>query len=307
MPTHRFRHILIIADIEGSSGCWSRRGASFLTHEWRQACLDMAADVNAVAVALFDAGVRHVTVKDFHRTGYNILPEQIDPRATVISGYRQGPVPGLGDPSTSEAVVMLGMHAASGTPGFLAHTLTSRIDRLEVNGRPLTEAELFCASLAPFGIRPVFFSGCPVACRQAAEVLHGIRCFPIDKSSGASNFDADAWRVKLAHAAQASLANADTAPYAPEGPFKAVVTLREGEHAAKKIAGRWHLDQSGRHLYLHTHTIHALYDQLIRICYLTPITEKILPASLFFYHVIGRLGLVWVRKSAQKDSLAIQS
>lgn len=46
------RHILIIADIEGSSGCWSRRDAAFLNREWAQACDGMSADVAAVANAL---------------------------------------------------------------------------------------------------------------------------------------------------------------------------------------------------------------------------------------------------------------
>jgi D-amino peptidase len=300
---HNFRHILIIADIEGSSGCWSYRGSSFMTRQWRHACYDMTADVNGVVDALFDAGVRRITVKDFHRTGYNILPERINPKATVVSGYRPGPVPGLGDPGDAEGVMLLGMHAASGTPGFLAHTLTSRIKRLEVNGEPMAEVALFCASLAPFGVRPIFFSGCPVACRQAASAVKGIHCFPIDKTDGPKTFDAVSWRAGFANAARASLKNAYTKPYVPEGPFEAVVTLRDGEPAAKKIADRWHIEQNGPDLYLHAPTIHTLYDQLIRICYLTPGIEKILPAALLLYHLIGRFGQGWVRRSALNDGM----
>ena len=47
------------------------------------------------------------------------------------------------------------MHAASGSDGFLALTLTSRIARLEVNQRLLAKIELFAASLAPWKIRPI--------------------------------------------------------------------------------------------------------------------------------------------------------
>ena len=71
------------------------------------------------------------------------------------------------DPGDADGLMMLGMHAASGTGGFLAHTLTSRLASLEVNGRPLAEIELFAASLAPHNIPVIFFSGCPVACAQA--------------------------------------------------------------------------------------------------------------------------------------------
>jgi D-amino peptidase len=47
---------------------------------------------------LFDAGVKTVTVKDFHRTGFNLLPELMDPRVNVVQGYIKGPVPGMGNP-----------------------------------------------------------------------------------------------------------------------------------------------------------------------------------------------------------------
>jgi D-amino peptidase len=119
----------------------------------------MSRDVDAVVKGLFGAGVARVTVKDFHRTGYNLIPEMIDRRARIVCGYYQGPVPGLGDPTDADALMMIGMHAAAGTHGFLAHTLTSRLASLTVAGRPLAEVELFAASLAPHGIPAVFFSG----------------------------------------------------------------------------------------------------------------------------------------------------
>ena len=121
--TQKIKNILIIADIEGSSGCWNYAASSFMTDQWCKACVDMTRDVNAVTHALLDAGVEQITVKDFHRTGFNLLPEMIDPRVKIVSGYRRKPVPGIGDPDEARAVVFLGMHAASGTGGFLAHTL----------------------------------------------------------------------------------------------------------------------------------------------------------------------------------------
>jgi D-aminopeptidase len=160
---------LVIADIEGSSGCWNYGGSSFMTEAWSLACLEMSKDVNAVATALLRAGVERVIVQDFHRTGYNILPEFIDPEVEVRSRYRLGPVPGMGSPGDANAAMFLGMHAASGTKGFLPHTLTSRVSRLEVNGKPLPEVALFSASLAPFGIPPVFFPVVPQRAHRRAR------------------------------------------------------------------------------------------------------------------------------------------
>jgi len=292
----RYKSILIIADVEGSSGCWDYRASSFKTPEWARACVAMSLDVAAVVNALFESGVKNIRVKDFHRTAYNLLPELIDPHAEIIHGYHSGPVPGLGNPGSAEAVLFLGMHAASGSDGFLAHTLTSRLAQLQVNGRPMAEIELFAAALAPYGIRPIFFSGCPVAVDQAGAVIENIGVYPIDKSPGPECFDVESWRAGLAKAAAASLVNDLTAPYQPDGPIRALVKLRDGAAVARRLANRWNFGHDGNQIIFNAPDMGALYRQLIRICYLTPLVEKILPIGLLAYNLWGRMGLAWVRR-----------
>jgi D-aminopeptidase len=267
-----------------------------MTDDWSVACVEMTRDVNAVVRAVFRAGVKRVIVKDFHRTGYNILPELIDPRAQVVSGYKCGPVPGIGYPGGAEAVMFLGMHAASGTEGFMAHTLTSRIIWLEVNRKPLAEVELFAASLAPYGVKPIFFSGCSVACAQAKAAIRKIDSYPIDKSVGAESLDADAWRSGLANSAVQALGNTASEPYAPTGPFRAEVTMQAGDKTVRKLARRWGFGSDGSRIFLEAADMRQLYGELIKLCYLTPLTEKILPAALFLNNLKGRIGLEWVRR-----------
>ena len=298
-----YSHILIIADLEGSSGCWNYTASAFMTDEWCRACLEMSRDVNEVVGALFDAGVKSVTIKDFHRTGYNMFPELIDSRATLISGYRRGPIPGIGNPTGAQAVMFLGMHAASGSDGFLAHTLTSRIARLEVNQRLLAEIELFAASLKPWKIRPIFFSGCPVACKQAAAVVENINCFPIDKSRGPEGFDSVNWRSDLAQAAVKSLSNHKTRPYEPIGPFDARVTMRDGEAVAARLARRWTVEQVGAEIRIHSASFQQLYLDLIRLCYLTPAIEKVLPLALAAFNLKGRIGIARARRRSKRWGL----
>ncbi|UCD78733.1 MAG: M55 family metallopeptidase [Desulfobacterales bacterium] len=297
-----FNQILIIADIEGSSGCWNYRASSFMTPEWARACLAMTLDVKAVVEALLKAGVEHIRVKDFHRTGYNLLPEMIGADCEIIHGYRRGPVPGIGDPGKAQAVIFMGMHAASGTDGFLAHTLTSRIERLEVNGKPLAEIELFASALTPFGVRPIFFSGCPVACKQALAAIENICVYPINKTLGNERFDIESWRFGLAKAAVASLENDLTVPCQPNGPFQALVKMRAGEAVARKLAHRWNLDCQDDQILIAAAGIQELYLALIRVCYLTPLVEKMLPICLFAYNLWGRIGLAWVRRQIKECS-----
>ena len=157
----RLKRVLIIADIEGSSGCWNYAASSFMTPEWALACADMTEDIRMVVDALLEDGAEEIIIKDFHRTGYNLLPERIDRRARVDSGYALGPIPGVGKPGRAEAVMFIGLHAASGTEGFLPHTMTSRLASVRVGGRLLPEVALFASILAPYGIRAGFIFRMP--------------------------------------------------------------------------------------------------------------------------------------------------
>ena len=160
----------------------------------------------------------------------------------------------------------------------------------------MAEVELFAASLAPWGIRPIFFSGCPVACEQATAVIKHMECFPIDKSRGPESFNASAWRCALAQAAVQALSNQKTKPYQPTGPFEARVTLQQGKAAAVRLARRWNFDQTGEQIRLQADQIDQLYLALIKLCYLTPLTARILPLALMASNLRGRLGIIWARR-----------
>jgi D-aminopeptidase len=201
----------------------------------------------------------------------------------------------MGDPGKAQAVLFLGLHAASGTDGFLPHTMTSRLAAVRVNGAPLSEVSLFAALLAPYGIRPVFFSGCPAACRQAAAAIPGIFTYSIDKQKGPEGFDVLAWRYGLAQGAVASLANHDARPLAEKGPFKVEVFFRDGDAAALKVARRWRLEQCGDGVRFEIRDLPALFLTLSRICYLRPAWLPLLPLALPLYRLMGRAGLHWAR------------
>ncbi len=165
----------------------------------------------------------------------------------------------------------------------------------------MAEIELFASALAPFGIKPIFFSGCPVACRQAAAVIDNISCYPIDKTMGDDNFNRSQWRAGLAESVVESLDNDQPPPYQPNGPMQARLTLRDGEATAQKIADRWKIERNRNQIFLSAPSRQALYLELIRICYLTPLVEKTLPVCLLAYNLWGRIGLSWVRRQIRKS------
>lgn len=293
------RHVLIICDIEGSSCCTNYAATQFLGTGWPKACLGMSLDVDSVVKALFRAGAQKVYVKDFHRTGYNLFPEIIDPRAKLISGYRKGPVPGLGSPYDATGLIMLGMHSPSGSNGFLPHTLTSRIERLEVNGSLLSEAELFAAVLAPYHIAPLFLSGCPSACRYASRKIPGINTFPVNKEISLSQNQVKAWRRTLSERAVSSLSDPASSPFQPMGPFKTAVTMAGNRRTAATIARRWGHRHRACTIHFSTDTVDNLFLELIKLAYLTPAALALLPIGLALYDIIGRTGLKWAGRQVK--------
>ena len=303
--TSRYDNVLIVADIEGTSACWSYEASRLFDSDWPAACVGMTRDVDAVARALFDAGVKTVTVKDFHRTGFNILPELMDPRVNVVHGYIKGPVPGMGNPNGAKAVMFVGLHAATREDGFLGHTLTSRIRRLEVNGRVITEVELFSGSLAPFGLRPIFLSGDTGACRQAESAIPGLRTFALDKSNGPDGIDIAAWRSDLGRAAVDALNGSSTDVFLPQGPFSAKVIFRDGASAAAKAARPWKLPVDKDAVLVEAKDFDSLYMALIRLAYLTPLTDRLSGPALGLFNLWGRLGLAWVRRRIRKGVIDV--
>ena len=67
----------IIADIEGSSDCWSYEGSSFMTAEWARACLGMTRDV-----------AEYPAVEPLER--YNAIPRTT--RSAILLYRTLGPV-----------------------------------------------------------------------------------------------------------------------------------------------------------------------------------------------------------------------
>jgi hypothetical protein len=139
-----------------------------------------------------------------------------------------------------------------------------------------------------------------VACKQAAAVIQNLDCFAIDKSRGVDNFDSNTWRSGLAQAAVKSLTNHRTIPYEPVGPLDAIVTMRDGKAVASKLARRWRFMQNGSQIRIQAADMIDLYLALIKLCYLTPAIEKILPLALMIFNLQGRMGILRARRRLKR-------
>jgi D-amino peptidase len=262
----------VVADLEGSTGAWSRAHTLLRTPEWQEARVELTRDMNAVAGALYEMGVRGVVVKDFHRTGYNLIPKYLDQRVKLVSGYYTGPAVGYGNLHNADFALFVGLHAAGGNKdGFLPHTLTSRIAEILVNGERLCEAELFATVLSGFHVPVGFFSGCPVACREAARKMNWLVTCQIPKDPeiyGDERRRTEYIRRKRQElsAKVKEMSSPEQNPlFAMKPPFECQVIFHEEAEARRMNS--WNFPREGKVLRFQAERFLDLYQSLLKIAY----------------------------------------
>ncbi|MEU3853424.1 M55 family metallopeptidase [Streptomyces sp. NPDC029554] len=161
--------ILISADMEGATGVtWPDDvipGAS----PWERCRSLFTSDVNAAVLGFLDGGADEVLINEAHATMRNLLLEQLDERAQLLTGRHKAlsMVEGVqyGD---VDGVAFVGYHAGAGMEGVLAHTyLANSITGVWLNDVRASEGLLNAHVAAEFGVPVVLVTGDDVACEDA--------------------------------------------------------------------------------------------------------------------------------------------
>jgi len=165
--------VFISVDMEGISGVVHSDQTSSGTPEYGTARKWMAQDVNAAVEGALEAGATEIVVNDSHGSMRNVDPDDLDPRATLISGSPKplSMMQGI-DPSFA-ACIFIGYHAKAGTEdAILDHTISSSVVRLiKVNGIEVPELGLNAAIAGCYGVPVILVSGDAAVCRQTGEIL----------------------------------------------------------------------------------------------------------------------------------------
>ncbi len=165
--------VFISVDMEGISGIVHGDQTTPGTPEYPAGRKWMAQDVNAAVEGALEAGATEVVVNDSHGSMRNIDPDDIHPRAILISGSPKPLSMMQGIDASFAACLLIGYHAKAGTEdAILDHTISGSVVRaVRVNGSELPELGLNAAIAGYFGVPVVLVSGDTAVCRQAAEVL----------------------------------------------------------------------------------------------------------------------------------------
>lgn len=215
--------VLISADMEGVCGVTSwvqvmppeYGGGQRSTVEYERARLRLTREVNAAVEGAFKGGASEVIVNDSHDGMRNLIPEELHREVRFITGNDKawGMMQGIEEVGDG-AVFFVGYHAKAGTPAApLAHTWTSYVLDVGLNGRSTGEFGLNAAVAGHFGARVVLVTGDDQAVAQTQALLGD---------------DVQGVVVKTGYSSTSAL---------HLHPERAQALIREGAEAAVKQAG----------------------------------------------------------------------
>ncbi|MBW1596031.1 M55 family metallopeptidase [Streptomyces sp. JJ38] len=161
--------ILVSADMEGATGVTWPDDVLPGHAQWERHRPMFTGDVNAAVAGFFDGGADDVLVNEAHWTMRNLLLDQLDERARMLTGRHKelSMVEGVqrGD---VDGVAFVGYHAAAGAEGVLAHTyLANSVTGVWVDGTRASEGLLNALVCAEFGVPVVLVTGDDKACEDA--------------------------------------------------------------------------------------------------------------------------------------------
>ncbi|HTA02320.1 MAG TPA: M55 family metallopeptidase [Streptosporangiaceae bacterium] len=162
--------ILISADMEGATGVTWPADVDPGTDEWQRCRRMFTSDVNAAVVGFLEAGADTVVINEAHSTMRNLLLEELDERAVMLTGRHKdlSMVEGIqhGD---IDGVAFVGYHAAAGAEGVLAHTyLANSITAVRLNGARASEGLLNAHVAGQYGTPVILITGDDRTCADAA-------------------------------------------------------------------------------------------------------------------------------------------
>ena len=132
----------------------------------------MTSEANAAIRGARDAGANTVLVNDSHWLMSNLLAEDLDPSAELLSGgpKRLSMVEGID--AGFDAAMFIGYHARAGTQNAtIDHTYTSRVYEVRVNRAPVGELALNAALAGVFGVPVALVSGDQSLAAEAKALL----------------------------------------------------------------------------------------------------------------------------------------
>lgn len=167
---------MISADMEGATGVTWTEDVAPGTEQWQRFRQMFTSDVNACIAGLCQGGATDVLVNEAHSTQRNILLEDLDTRARMLTGKHKPLSMMQGIDSGVDGVVFLGYHTGAGVEGVLSHTyLPNQITGVWLDGVHASEGRLNAALAAEYGVPVLLVTGDDLTCVDAGTYVPDAR------------------------------------------------------------------------------------------------------------------------------------
>jgi D-amino peptidase len=194
----------------------------------------LTADVNAAIKGALAAGADGFLVTDAHGRMTNILIEELDRHARLVSGSNRQLLQMEGIGPEYGAAMFVAYHSREGTEdGLLNHTLLGNtVWEISCNGRVLGETGINAALAGHFGVPVCLVTGDDKVCQEAQDLLGPVEVAPVKigcERLVANLLPPAASGELIASRAQRGLERAlrgEIKPFRVPGPVEFVVTFK---------------------------------------------------------------------------------
>ena len=178
--------IFVSVDIEGIAGVSENLQGYRGNPEYETARRLMTEEANAAIRGAFAGGATEVTVADAHGFMRNMIVDDLDPRARVVAGSPRPSLMVEGIDQGFNGLVLVGYHAAAGTYGVLAHTVSGQaFAKIEINGSIAGEAMLFAGYAAEMSVPLLAASGDDKFCEEVRQHFKTVDAIEVKRALGA--------------------------------------------------------------------------------------------------------------------------
>jgi len=176
--------VYISADMEGATGVTNSDDVWLGRPEFARFRKLLTGDVNAAVEGAVDAGATEVVINEAHGPARNILIEELNPHAEMITGYFKplGMMEGINE--RFDAALFVAFHAKAGTDAaIMDHTLRGKeIVGLKINGTSAGEIALCSAVAGSFNVPVALVTGDDKATAEATSLLGNVETVTVKQA-----------------------------------------------------------------------------------------------------------------------------
>lgn len=172
----------ISVDMEGITGLPDHTFVDSSKHNYERARRIMTNEANAIIEGLLLKGATNILGNDSHSKMNNLLVEELNPEAELITGGVKPYSMVQSLDSTYEGAIFAGYHSRAGQPGVMSHSMIFGVRNMFINEVVIGELGFNAYVAGHFGVPVLFVAGDDGACREAEALIPNITTVAVKES-----------------------------------------------------------------------------------------------------------------------------